>query len=166
VARVARSRGIRGEVLADYHTDFPGRFDRLGEVWVSGPGLAPERRTVEDAWDHNGRLVLKLAGVDSVEAADSLAGAWIEVDAGDAEPLPEGTYYDHDLVGCTVVSVAGEILGEVKEVLRLSGNHQLVIERAGGECLIPARAEICVAVSIPERRITVDLPEGLIDLNR
>jgi len=166
VARIARARGIRGEVVADYHTDFPGRFEHLDEVRLALPDGARERRSVEEAWDHNGRLVLKLGGVDTVEQAARLAGAWVEIAAAEAVELPAGSYYDHDLVGCVVVDPRGRELGRIKEVLRLAGNHQLVVEHAGAEYMIPARAELCTEVSLEARRVVVDLPEGLIDLNQ
>jgi 16S rRNA processing protein RimM len=166
VARIARARGIRGEVVADYHTDFPSRFADVDEVWVAVPGRARERRRIEEAWDHQGRLVLKLEGIDTVESAAALAGAWVEVDSREAVALPEGSYFDHDLVGCTVVDSRGEELGRIKEVLRLEGNHQLVVEHRGADYMIPARAEFCTSIRIDERRVVVDLPEGLIDLNR
>ena len=165
VARIARARGIRGEVVADYHTDFPGRFGRVAEVWLTLQGRR-ERRSVEEAWDHNGRLILKLVGIDTVEAAGALAGAWVEVARSEAVELPEGSYYDHDLVGCTVVDTHGRELGRIKDVLRLAGNHQLVVEHEGEEYWIPARAELCTEISLEARRVVVDLPEGLIDLNR
>ena len=88
------------------------------------------------------------------------------VELANAVPLPEGTYFDHDLVGCAVCSLDGEDLGKVKEVLRISGNNQLVVTGKRGEFLLPAVEGICREVSIEEKRIVVELPEGLIDLNK
>ena len=57
---------------------------------------------LEDTWEHKGRIVLKFAGVDSISAAEPFAGCWVEIPADQAMPLPEGTYFDHDLIGCAV----------------------------------------------------------------
>ena len=166
VARIARTRGIRGEVIADIHTDFPSRFETLARVWLRLPDGTREGATLEECWGHQGRLVLKFEGFDSIEASARLAGAWVEVAPEDAVELPEGIYYDHDLVGCRVRGADGREIGTVSEVLRIAGNHQLVVATAAGECLIPAHADICREVSIERKEIVVELPEGLIDLNR
>jgi 16S rRNA processing protein RimM len=166
IARIARSRGNRGEVLAELHTDFPDRFDDLVEVWVRHRDGRRFPLKIEESWEHKGRRVLKFAGIDSIDAASDLAGAWVEVPGEQAVELPEGTYFDHDLVGCAVESVGGEDLGTVKEVLRIAGNSQLVVEGTGGEILIPAVEPICRQILIDQKKIIVEVPEGLIDLNK
>jgi 16S rRNA processing protein RimM len=166
IARIARPRGNRGEVLADLLTDFPARFENLGQVWLELEDGRRKMFVLEESWSHQGRLVLKFAGIDSIAAAQELAGAWVEVVSEDAVRLPEGTYFDHELIGCIVREVDGESLGEVTEVLRIEGNNQLVVNGPRGEFMIPAVEAICKKISITEKEILVDLPEGLIDLNR
>jgi 16S rRNA processing protein RimM len=166
IARIVRPRGNRGEVLADSHTDFPARFDLLKEVWLSFQDGHRQVFVLEDCWEHQGRLVFKFAGVDSISSADELRGAWVEVTADLAVALPPGSYFDHDLVGCEVCNGQGKILGKVAEVLRITGNSQLVVRAENGEFLVPATAEICREISTEQKRIVVELPEGLIDLNK
>ncbi len=166
IARIVRTRGNRGEVVVDLFTDFPARFDSLELVWLVRTDGSRERMRVEESWEHQGRRILKFAGTDSIASAERLVGAWLEIEATDAVVLPEGTYFDHELVGCSVCSVSGEELGTVREVLRISGNHQLVVAGARGEFLLPAASGFCTRVSVAEKRILVDLPEGLIDLNK
>ncbi len=166
IARIVRTRGNRGEVLADLYTDFPARFDSLAEVWLEWPNGPSEQGHLEESWEHKGRMVLKFAGTDSISSAERLIGAWVKVELGNAVTLPEGTYFDHDLIGCAVRSQEGEDLGTVTEVLRISGNNQLVIAGKRGEFMLPAASEFCREVSIAKKRILVDLPEGLIDLNK
>lgn len=167
IARIARTRGNHGEVLADLYTDFPDRFDGLREVWlVSGQGTQRQRMTLEKTWEHKGRVVLKFQGVDSISAAEPYKGFWVEVPIGQAVPLPEGSYYDHDLIGCVVEDLQGNRIGLVNEVLHLAGNSHLVVRDGEREILIPAVADICVKISIGQKRIVVDPPEGLLDLDK
>lgn len=166
IARITRTRGNRGEVLAELHTDFPARFDALKEVWLQFPGGRQERYVLEHSWEHKGRQVLKFAGIDTISAAEELVGAWVNVQTSEAVKLPEGTYYDHDLVGCAVVNTRGVRLGIVKEVYRIEGNNLLVVESGEDEFWIPAKEPICIKVSIAAKEIIVDLPEGLAELNR
>lgn len=165
IAKIVRTRGNRGEVLAELHTDFPARFQHLDKVWLEFPDRRRQRMTLELSWPHQGRQVLKFAGIDTIDAAERIVGAWVQVDVSQAVPLPEGTYYDHDLVGCAVRTLSGEHVGRVEDVLRIKGNTQLVVRGRRGEFLVPATAAICQVISIERKEILVDLPEGMIDLN-
>ena len=166
IARIVRTRGNRGEVLADLYTDFPARFDSLEKVWLEWPDGSRECLRLDESWEHKGRRVIKFAGTDSISSAERLVGAWLKVEAASAVTLPEGTYFDHDLIGCSVRSTTGEELGTVREVLRIAGNHQLVVVGKHGEFMVPAASDFCREISVAEKRILVDLPEGLIDLNK
>ena len=169
IARIARTRGNRGEVLADLHTDNPDRFDDLDEVWLEfddGRRQTRTRKKLEDVWEHKGRKVLKFEGVDSINDAEVWAGCWVVIPADQAAELPEGTYFNHDLVGCAVSSTDGTLIGTVREVLDIADNSQLVVRGGGREYLIPAVKDICVEVSIPNKRIIIDPPQGLMELGR
>lgn len=166
IARIARTRGNRGEVLADLYTDFPERFSGLHEVWLEHADGRRVLLAVEETWEHKGRIVFKFEGIDSISAAEPYVGCWIQVPAADAVKLPEGTYFDHDLVGCSVEDIRGNPIGIVDEVLRITGNNLLVVKGSGREYLIPAAESICVQISISEKRIVVDPPEGLMDLGK
>ena len=83
-----------------------------------------------------------------------------------AMALPDGTYFDHDLIGCSVEDIQGNFLGIVKDVLRITENSLLEVKGPGKECLIPAVESICKSISIQEKRIVVDPPEGLMDLGK
>ncbi len=166
VARIVRTRGNRGEVLADILTDFPERFQRLKAVWLEFPDQHRETAIIETTWPHKGRQVFRFAGIESISEAERLRGTWVLVDRREAVPLEEGEYYDHDLVGCRVVDKAGVVLGTVREILKAAGNAVLIVDGPRGEILIPAVAEFCRHISTAEKSIVVDLPEGLLDLNR
>ncbi len=166
IARIVRTRGNRGEVLAEILTDFPERFQRLKAVWLEFPDRHRETAIVEATWPHKGRQVLKFAGIESISEAERLRAAWVLVDRKDAVPLEEGQYYDHDLIGCRVVDAAGVVLGSVREILKAAGNSVLIVDGPRGEILIPAVADFCRQISISGKQIVVDLPEGLLDLNR
>jgi 16S rRNA processing protein RimM len=166
IARIVRTRGNRGEVLVDLYTDYPDRFDALGEAWLEFDDGRRQRMTLEASWEHKGRRVLKFAGIDTISSAENLVGGWVEIPADQAVHLPKGTYFDHDLVGCSVFDMRGNRLGTVDDILRIAGNSQLVVKGSGREYLIPAVEDICIRISIEEKQILVDPPEGLMDLNK
>ena len=162
IARVARPRGVRGELVADVLTDFPERFDGLKEATAVLPDGGRRELKIENTWFQNDRIVMKFAGVDSIEAGDALRDADICVPESDAVELEEGEFFDWQLEGCTAVTVDGETLGTVKELLRTGGTEVLVIE-GDKEYLVPFAESICTVVDIENKRIVIDPPEGLLE---
>ncbi len=171
IAQVVGARGNRGELLTIPLTGSAGRFRETGEVFLRpGPQSDPaaHRYRVEDAWPHKGRVVLKLAGMDSISEAERWRGAEVCVPLASRPPLPDGEYYQSDLVGCEVYDrCAGRLLGRVVGWQEFGGPPLVRVEDAeGGELLIPFAGSIFTEIDPPGRRIVVDLPKGLRDLNR
>ena len=162
IARIARPRGVRGELVAELLTDFPERFDGLQTATAVLPNGGRRALKIENAWFQNDRIVMKFEGVDSIEAGDELRDADICVPESDAVVLDEGEFFDWQLEGCTAVTVDGETLGKVKELMRTGGTEVLVIE-GEREYLVPFAESICTEVDIENRRIVIDPPEGLLE---
>jgi 16S rRNA processing protein RimM len=164
VARVAKVRGVRGEVAADLLTDFPERFRGLEELIAVTPAGERRRLRVEKSWLHGGRVILKFAGYDAPETARVLVGWELTVPESEAVALPEGEFFDWQLVGCRVETVEGRTLGEVSDVLHYGAAPVLAVRAgSGAEELIPLVESICVEVDVAAKLIRVDPPEGLIE---
>ena len=163
VARVAKPRGVKGEVACDLLTDFPERFEWLEELVAVFPGGRRERLKLEGQWLHGGRVVLKFAGFDSPEASAALAGCELAVPESEAVELEEGEFYDWQLVGCRVETIGGETVGTVSAVHHYGGAGPVLAVRAEGgrEHLVPFVESICVEVDVDAKLIRVDAPEGL-----
>ena len=162
IARIARPRGVRGELVAEVLTHFPERFDDLTEATAVLPDGSRRELKIENAWFQNDRIVMKFAGIDSIEAGDELRDADICVPESDAVELEEGEFFDWQLEGCTAVTVSGDTLGTVKELFRTGGTEVLVIE-GEREYLVPFAESICTDVDIENKRIVIDPPEGLLE---
>jgi 16S rRNA processing protein RimM len=165
VGRVARAHGNRGQVIVNPETDFPDERFKPGAVLLVGSGSDARSRQIRDVRFHQGRPILSLDGVETMDAAEALAGAELRVDASELAPLPAGTFYRHDLVGCEVSDVRGRSIGRVTAVHGPMERSCLVIDGSRGEVLIPLTAGICVEVDPRASRIVVDPPDGLIELN-
>lgn len=117
---------------------------------------------VENAWWHGERLILKFRGIDSISDAETLAGADVEIPAEERTRLDPDEYFLSDLVGCEVIDArSGRALGVVDGWTETGGPVLLTI----GELLIPFARSICTEIDPAGRRIVVDLPEGLAELN-
>ena len=165
VGRIARAHGIRGQVILNLDTDFPHeRFYPGAELFTLRGGQVTTL-TVTTVRFQNGRPVIGLAGIDTMNLAESLAGLELRIPAGQLAALPAGAFYQHDLVGCRVETSGGAEVGVVTAVEGTAGASRLVVAGAAGEVLIPLAEAICTTIDPGTRRIVIDPPEGLLDLN-
>jgi 16S rRNA processing protein RimM len=165
IARVIKARGIKGEVACNLETDFPDRFESLERVTVWMPDDSRLSLRVEDHWFHKGRVILKFEGYDSMTAAESLVGGRLVIAESDAFALDEDEFYEYQIVGSQAVTTEGRSLGEVTALLRTGGTDVLVVKGADGrEHMIPFADDICTEVDTASKRITVNPPEGLLEL--
>lgn len=164
VARGVKTRGLRGEVVAELLTDFPERFEGLERLIAVGADGRRRVLELEEHWFHQDRVVLKFAGYDSVEAASELVNLEFTVPESERVELEEDEFYDWELEGCAVETVEGEKLGQVREIMRTGGVEMLVVDNGEGrDYLIPMAEEICVEISVEQKLIRVDVPEGLLE---
>jgi 16S rRNA processing protein RimM len=164
IARIQKVQGRRGEVAAAVLTDFPERFHAGAEMALAGPG-ARQTVTLESAWVHKDRMILKFRGIESISDAEKLRGLEIQIPVSERKELPPGAVYLSDLVGCTVME-EGEIMGKVESVDDSAPVPLLEVASAHGEVLIPFAEEICKTIDLERKQIHVRLPEGLKELNR
>lgn len=178
LARIRRPQGRKGEVFAVILTDFPEKFSERRRLWLltrepatAALAAVPAAREVELAgfWLHKGGVVLHFKGVDSIEAAGALAGLVIAVPRSQRTALGGDEAYISDLIGCTLVDVAGEqpvTVGEIEDVDPGAGLAPLLVVRAAsGEVLIPFARSYLRGIDLGGKRIEMALPEGLADLN-
>jgi 16S rRNA processing protein RimM len=163
VGRVARAHGNRGQVIVNVDTDFPDERFRVGAVVMVGPSATV--RAIREVRFHQGRPIIALEGIETMNEAEALAGAELKVPAAAAGTLPEHTYYHYDLIGCEVTDRSGQAIGRVTGVEGTMEMSRLVVAGSHGEVLIPLVAEICTEIDVVRRRIVVNPPDGLLDLN-
>lgn len=145
---------MRARVL----TDFPRRFARLKNVYL-GDEATPAR--LQRARAAGPEIILKLAGVDSPEAAAKLRFKTVRVRLSDAVALPPGAYYHYQIIGLNAVTAEGVALGQVTDILATGSNDVYVVVGEAGEYLIPAVADVVSQVDLEGRRLVVRLMEGL-----
>jgi 16S rRNA processing protein RimM len=185
LAHVLRPQGRKGELLAELLTDFPERFDEKRRVFLASPNFAGEEaqaRAIEvvSFWlpvgKNEGRIVLQFAGIDSITAAEGIAGLDVIVPYEERLPLDDESEYISDLIGCTVYD-GSNVVGVIDDVQfpstpdgarRLAEAAPLlaVLSPDGDEILIPFAKAFLVGVNVKEKRVDMTLPEGLVEVNR
>jgi 16S rRNA processing protein RimM len=128
------------------------------------PPSAPVVYSIESTRVHKGQLILKLAGVDTADAAEALRGCWVLVPREQAHELPPGSYYIYQIVGLDVYTTRGQYVGKVTDVLTSTANDVYVVKGDGvqdpsGELLVPAIKTVVHSIEPEEGRIVIAPPE-------
>lgn len=185
VAHLLRPQGRKGELLAELLTDFPQRFTERPNVFLAPPDFngteaEAQRVAVSSSWlpvgRNKGKIVLHFAGVDSISAGKAIAGLDVIVPLEDRIPLDEESVYISDLAGCTLYD-KGTIIGVVEHVqFAMTADGSSRIEDAapllevnsgqGEHVLIPFARTMIRGIDIGQKRIDMDLPNGLLEVNR
>lgn len=165
IAHATRTRGLKGEVVADLLTDFPDRFQGLTRLFAVAPEGEPWAIQLENHWFQKDRVVLKFVGYDTVEAARALVGHDFAVPESESVRLADDEYYDWELEGCKVETIAGQQVGTVTGVMRTGGVHLLVVvNEQQKDSLIPLVNSIVIKLDMKKELIVIDPPEGLLEL--
>ena len=169
LARLVRPQGRHGEILADILTDFPERFaDRRRVFLVSSEASETFlcEATVENHWLHKGRVVLKFAGVDSINEVENLRGLLVAIPRSERATLTGDSVYIGDLIGCEIVDLESALdpIGVVMAFDTEAGLLQVKRPR-GDEVMIPFAKAYLEKIDLADKRITMRLPEGLLEIN-
>lgn len=161
IGRFVRPRGRVGELVTEVFSDRPDRFETLARAYVpASDGRAREVR-VTTAWPHKGRMIVKLEGVDTIEAAEAYRGCALAIGEEDLDPLPEGSYYYHQLRGLRVEDASGAEVGRVEDILDAGAAPVLVIRGGTGETLLPLAEGFVERVDLADGRLVARLPESV-----
>ena len=136
-----------------------------GATFWTRSAAGDEQLTIVSSRVQNGRPIVGFEGFARVEDVERLAGLELRVPEETLQPLQPGTYYEHQLVGCAVETTAGDVVGEVAKVEGGGGASRLVMNGPRGEVLIPLAVDICVEIDVANRKIRINPPDGLLDLN-
>ncbi|MHB8780658.1 MAG: ribosome maturation factor RimM [Candidatus Geothermincolia bacterium] len=159
---IVGAHGVKGWLRVVSLSDNPDRF-RVGRRFFieDEDGLKPV--IMDEVSPGPGFLRLHLGGVDSRPEALSLKGRQLLIPESEVEPLPEGEYWEHQLIGLRVLTVAGDKLGVVEDIIWAAGNDVYVV-RGEREHLIPASKEVVVRIDLEEGVMVVDPLPGLLEL--
>lgn len=147
--------GVRGEMRVRSLSDVPGRFERLTRVTLEAPSGNVKDATIRSVRAMNGSYVLGMDVCSTPEEAGLFRGWTLKIPQGSAPPLPQGQYYEYELIGLAVQDETGHRLGTLEEILKTPGHHVFVVRGEGGEMLIPAARGAVVSVDVPNKTMTV-----------
>jgi 16S rRNA processing protein RimM len=155
VGRITRAHGVGGEVAVLVLSEVPDRFADGAVVYLEdGRAL-----TVESSRPHKDRLLVRFEEIDDRAGAEALRGALLVIPESMSPPLPDGSWWDHQLIGCRLVSDAGRTIGELREVIHTAANDVWVaVDEEGVETLVPALKDVLVSVDVGSKRVVLEVP--------
>ena len=164
VGRVTKPSGIKGEVKVLPITDDPGRYRRLKSVYIESDG-SYRKLTIESRKIGGDRLVLKFSGCGSVEDAELLRDELLYVKRKNAAKIPRGSYYHFDIIGCTVTTIEGAVVGEVYDIQNAGSCDVYCVRSQEGkkeELMIPAIRDVVKRIDVGKKKIVIEAVEGLL----
>jgi 16S rRNA processing protein RimM len=157
IGEITSPQGLHGAVRVFPHTDFPERFSDLREIGLQRNGHPVQVTEIEDVRIIGRRIVMKLAGCETIDHAEALRGVKLVVPPSWAITLEEGEYYHDQLLGIEVVTTAGEHLGPITEIIITGANDVYETQSA----LIPATHDMIKEINLDTKRMIVDARPGL-----
>ena len=165
VGKIVNTHSLKGEVKVISSTDFEEqRFEKGTELLVTRGNQVVKEVTVESYRTHKNNLLVKFVGIDSIEEAEKLKNLQIKIDSENIGELEENEFYFHEIIGCEVFDENGKSLGEISEILTPGANDVWVIKSQNGkEILIPYIEDVVKKIDVENKKIDIEVMEGLID---
>lgn len=165
IGKVSATHGVRGQLRITSFSGDPGSFTTLRSVMIKKPGGGMESFAVAGATGHGKKIILSLEDFTNINDVLHLVGREVYVLRDQLPELSDDEFYWCDLLGLQVVTEGGELLGKLVDIISTGSNDVYVVQEGGGkEILIPALDDVVLGVDPVAGRMTVSLPEGLLDL--
>jgi len=164
IGKIQGTQGIKGQLRVIPFAGDASSISQLDSLCVKTPSGAMEEFSVVSARAHGKRVILTLRPFDNINQVLHLVGREIYADRVALPELPSDEFYWSDLLGLRVVTPEGEELGELVDIIETGSNDVYVVKKNGREVLVPALEDVVVSVDLAGGRMTVSLPEGLLDL--
>lgn len=162
IGQIVNHFGIKGMVKVNPFTEDIFKFERLESILIEKNGKLKNIQIEEVKYSKN-QVLLKLKGINSIEEAEEYRGCYLKLARSDMEELPEDTYYIADLIGLTVYTDEGVLLGVVEDIYNAGANDIYVIKSEDGkQILLPGIEEVLKQINLDQEKIIVHLIKGLI----
>ncbi|MBI3925812.1 MAG: 16S rRNA processing protein RimM [Armatimonadetes bacterium] len=159
IGKILKPHGFRGEMRILVLTDFPERFDETERVYLFRDEAGPARELeVESARLHHGRILLKLCGIESSEAVESVRNFFVAVHEDELVELEEDEYWHFQLEGLEVRDAAGVVLGRLESIVSTPAHDLYLVRTDRGELLIPAISRYVLDIDLEAGVVKVDPP--------
>lgn len=162
VGKIVNTHGIKGCVKCIPLTDDMERFDELEYIYTEKDNV---KRKIKDAWSRKGTVYLSLEGIEDMDAAESFRDTYISILEDQLRVLPKDTYYLFELEGMEVYSTEDVYIGKIETIYQTGANDVYEVKNKNNTYLIPAIKDVVKDVNIKNRKIVINVIEGLLEWN-
>jgi 16S rRNA processing protein RimM len=163
IGMVVNAHGVNGELKIIALTDDPLRYNELEWVYIE-TGNKLMKCHIDNIRYVKNAIIIRFKEINNMTEALSYKGSFVKIDRNHAIKLPDYSYFIFDLIGCAVYNVKGIHIGTLTDVLKTGSNDVYEVENVGGrKVFIPALKSVVKEVSVIEKKMIVEIPEGLID---
>lgn len=164
IGKIVNTHGIRGELKIVSETDFPERFDAGSELVIVDAQNKQTPVKIQSSRLHKNMYIVKLEKYDNINDVEKYKGSLLKIDAKYQEPLEEGEYYYHEIIGCRVITEEGQELGAITEILTPGANDVWVVSRPQNkQLLLPVIDDVVLDVDVLSKIVRIHLMEGLLE---
>ena len=165
VGKIVNTHSLKGEVKVISSTDFEEeRFKKGSKLLITRGNQLIREVVVQSYRNHKNFLLVKFEGIDSVEEAEKLKNLQIKIDSDEVGELEENEFYFHEIIGCQVFDENDRNLGEIIDILTPGANDVWVVKgEEGKEILIPYIEDVVKKIDITNKKVNIEVMEGLID---
>lgn len=162
VGKIVNTHGVKGYIKCIPLTDDLERFEELEYVYTEKDNI---KRTIDDVWYQKGLVCLKLKDIDDMDKAESFKDTYISIVEDQLRVLPEDSYYLFDLEGIDVYSNNGDYIGKISEVYQTGANDVYEVKNNKNSYLIPAIKDVVKSVNVQDKKMIINVIEGLLEWN-
>ena len=162
IGQVVALFGVHGELKVRLLTDIPNRFSELETIYV---GTSRASCPIQSVRPYKGEMIiLKFKGVDDANTAESLIKQELSIPLSELAKLPPDSYYQHDILGLQVLTLDGQELGQIVDIIVTGSNDVYIVKNpAGSQVLIPAIKDVIKQIDLIRRTMHIDPLPGLLD---
>ena len=164
IGLVMKPHGLKGEVTVSLDENLPNDFSSLQSVFLMGKDSQLVPFFIESASIRGSKAFVKFEDVDGPEAANKISKRIIYLPKSARPKAGKGDFYDDEIIGFEVEDETHGPLGKVVEIIQTGGNKLLATDHNGKEVLIPVNSPLILSINKVKKRITVNLPEGFLDI--
>ncbi|OQY42823.1 MAG: 16S rRNA processing protein RimM [Anaerolineaceae bacterium 4572_78] len=161
IGQITKPHGIHGEMVVNVLTDFPERFETMKSVQVGTVDSVTDYVVTKTRW-HKNRILITFAEIQTRKEAEMLRGLYLQIPTKSAKELSDDTYYEYQLIGLTVITDMGKVLGTLAEIVETGANDVYIVKNNHQEILLPATYEVILSVDLTVGKMIVHLLDGLI----
>ena len=155
IGQIVKSFGVKGDVRVKSLSDVPGRFEGLREVTIETPSGKTIETVVSRVRKDLDSYVVGLEAFSTPEEAASFRGSLLKIPEDRVPALPDGQYYEFQLIGMSVKDEQGQPLGTLEDIMETGSHPVFVVRGSGREWLVPGRQAVIASMNVAQRIMIV-----------